>query len=134
MSSLSIRDIFRTDPSALTAAPAKRQGRVVALLAVFGVLSVADLAATLAASHYLEIGELNPVAATMLEHGSVLGVGMLKLFSVSAFAGIVFTLRQRAVAEWLSWGAVTALGVVVTLWCVLGIDVLLMFSRHHLLW
>jgi hypothetical protein len=109
-----------------------RDKRITTLLVVFLVLSMMDLAATLGVCRGDNIAEVNPLAAALLSHGNLLGVGLLKLVSVSVFGAIVLVLRRHAVAEWLSWGAVAVVGIAVSLWGMEGVCFLREFalSRH----
>lgn len=92
----------------------RRTWRVLQLVAVLWVLSLADLFFTLWAHLYTPFHEVNPIARALLEGGALAGLVAMKV-SLTAFgAGIFWGLRRHGRAEaalWLVVGAYVLLAL-----------------------
>ena len=81
----------------------RRGRRVVVLLAAIFVLSMADLAATLANLHSTGMVEANPVARFVIERGDSWGLAAYKLATVGICIALLFRLRHHVQGEAASW-------------------------------
>lgn len=93
----------------LRARLACRSTRVLILLFVVVALSLADLYLTLLYSSTIGLPELNPVARTLMRHGTAADLILWKLGTVALSVGILIRLRQARAAEIGAWIAFAAL-------------------------
>lgn len=93
-----------------------RRWRVLVLLAVVVAMSATDLYLTVMYATTIGLPELNPLARTLLRHGSVLDLVLWKLGTVGLCAGILFRLRDRRSAEMGAWIAFVALALLTWQW------------------
>ena len=84
-----------------------RDRQTLALLTVLWVFSLADLVFTLWAHKFTStFGELNPVAASLLNQNLIPSVILLKLVTTAIGATIFWRLRTHAQARWALWAVV----------------------------
>ncbi|GEM_PF-885050 len=95
-------------PSA-TLAPSRRPVRIILLTLAIAVMSLADLQITLTFLRSSGMGEANPIARYVMEHGSVGLLVVWKCASIS-FACLVFLIhRNRRSSEIACWTCCTVL-------------------------
>ena len=94
-----------------------RDRQTLALLTVLWVFSLADLVFTLWAHKFTAVfGELNPVAASLLDHNLIPSVVLLKLVTTAIGATIFWRLRNHAQARWALWAVVAMYVVLLMHW------------------
>lgn len=86
-----------------------RPNRVVILLLVVIALSLVDLEMTLMYASTIGMPEMNPLARTLMRHGSATDLVLWKLGTIALSAGILFRLRTQRAAEIGAWIALVAL-------------------------
>lgn len=95
---------------------ASRRWRVLVLLTLVVALSATDLYLTVMYASTIGMPELNPLARTLLRHGSALDLVLWKLGSVTLCIGILFRLRDRRSAELGAWIAFALLVLLTRQW------------------
>ena len=94
-----------------------RDRQTLALLTVLWVFSLADLVFTLWAHKFTAaFGELNPVAASLLDRNLIPSVVLLKLVTTAIGATIFWRLRTHAQARWALWAVVAAYVLLLMHW------------------
>jgi hypothetical protein len=80
-----------------------RPCRVIALIITIVLLSLADLYITLVYLHSGGMGEANPVARWVMEHGSAPLLVLWKLSTITVAGVILYSTRRTRTAEYGAW-------------------------------
>jgi hypothetical protein len=94
---------------ALIRAARRRPIRVICLVTAVALMSLADLYITIIYLRTVGMGEANPIARYVMEHGSQNMLILWKCASVSLACIIFVKYRSRAIAEAASWFAFAVL-------------------------
>ncbi|MFG0305950.1 MAG: hypothetical protein ACF8Q5_07015 [Phycisphaerales bacterium JB040] len=93
-----------------------RPGRVKLLLILVVALSLVDLELTLMYASTIGMPEMNPLARTLMRHGSATDLVLWKLGTIALSTGILFRLRAQRAAEIGAWIALVALAWLTGQW------------------
>lgn len=91
-----------------------RSRRVLLLLTAVTLLGLGDLHATLLHLGSVGMAEVNPIAAYLMEAGSVPGLVLFKLGGIAVSVGLIWGVRHHLAAElgtWLLFGVMVLLTV-----------------------
>ena len=94
----------------------QRAGRILTLIFVLWLLSLADLAFTLWAHAFTPFIEMNPLAAHLLRQGLLPSLIGLKLTTTGIGTWIFWRLRARGQAEFALWGLVMVYTMLAVRW------------------
>ena len=94
----------------------RRAIRVVCLTAAMVLMSLADLQITMTYLQSVGMGEGNPVARWVIEHGSPALLVVWKCASIALAALVFIRYREKRIAEGASWLSCAVLGWLLVQW------------------